>query len=117
VRGDHGAAWHAGVVDNPTATLVTTTYRGINPNYWAVGIEHEGMSGDPFPETQYAATLWLHKQILSEFPGIVVDADHLIPHHTINAGHAGCPGSTFPLGRLLADLQSWAVEVHRGNSA
>jgi len=95
-----------------TKTFVAEGFGAHN----SVGIEHEGMSGDPFPETQYAATLWLHKQILSEFPGILIDADHLIPHHAINAGHAGCPGSTFPLGRLLADLQTWAAEVHRGSS-
>jgi len=105
-------AWHAGVVDQPTAPFVLR-YPDVNPNYLTVGVEHEGYSGDPFGEDQYAATLWVHQQVLLEGPPVVaitaVTADELIPHHAINALHAGCPGPTFPLARLLADLQAWTT--------
>lgn len=99
-------AWHAGEVKNPTARLVLER-ASTNPNLWAIGVEHEGHSGDALTDAQYEATLWLHKQLLVEFPRIVLDRDHLILHHEIDANHGGCPGQGFPIDRLLADLRSW----------
>jgi N-acetyl-anhydromuramyl-L-alanine amidase AmpD len=96
------SAWHAGVVVNATAPLVLE-HSGVNPNLWSIGIEHEGRSGDTLTDAQYAASLWLCRDLVKTF-AIQVDQKFFIPHHTINAQHAGCPGTGFPLDRLLGDL-------------
>jgi len=99
---DGDEAWHSGVVNAPTAAIVLAR-PGVDPNWYTIGIEHEGMSGDALTEEQYQATLWLHKALIGAY-GIAADPDHIIGHHTINADHAGCPGSGFPWARLLGDL-------------
>ena len=101
-------AWHAGEVVDPVANLVTTVHPGVNPNLYTVGIEHEGYSGDPPAEAQYTASLWLCEQVLQEFDTINVDRDHILLHHEIDANHSGCPGSAFPIDRLMADLIAWS---------
>jgi len=99
-------AWHAGEVIEPTAKLVTTVHPGVNPNLWTVGVEHEGMSGDPLTEPQYQASLWLLRQIRQQWRGIPADRDHILLHHEINARHAQCPGSGFPIARFMEDLST-----------
>jgi len=96
------SAWHAGVVVDPTAPLVLE-HPDVNPNLWSIGIEHEGMSGDTLTNAQYAASQWLCQDLVKTF-AIPADPKFFIPHHTINAKHAGCPGTGFPLERLLEDL-------------
>lgn len=96
------SAWHAGEVVNPTAPLLLEQ-PNVNPNLWSIGIEHEGMSGDALTSAQYATSLWLCQDLVKTF-AIPVDPKFFIPHHTINAQHAGCPGAGFPLDRLLGDL-------------
>lgn len=96
-------AWHCGVVDHPTAYLVTTTYPGVNPNKYTIGIEHEGQSGDKLTDVQYASTLWLSFTLTQTYM-IPVVKDHLIQHCEINADHAGCPGTGFPMAQLMLDL-------------
>ena len=104
-------AWACGVVDHPTATCVLAWFPNVNPNKYTVSIEHEGYPGDTMPEPQYQSTLWLHQQIIGEI-GAPVDDDHIIPHSSINADHAQCPGPTFPWARLFSDLHAWQARAH-----
>ena len=99
---DQDTAWHAGVIFRPSAALVLARPT-VNPNLYTIGIEHEGFSGDPMPEAQFQATLWLHIQLKVAF-NLVIDADHILAHSTINADHAGCPGPTFPWDRLFGSM-------------
>src|SRR6185437_10548693 len=52
---EHDTAFHAGTVVSPTWTGIRP---GVNPNYYTVGIEHEGKAEDPWPwpEAQLATS-------------------------------------------------------------
>lgn len=88
--GDGG--YHAGVVNNPTWKL----YSGTNPNWMTIGIEHEGFSGEPFPDAQINASAKLTRWIL-DYIGQPADRDHVIGHYEIDAiNRPNDPGPTFP---------------------
>jgi N-acetyl-anhydromuramyl-L-alanine amidase AmpD len=94
-------AWHAGNVKNPSWPLLI---EGVNPNFYTVGIEHEGQSGDVMPEAQFEATLQLHRWLIGEL-GIEAEPDAIIGHYRIDSvNKANCPGLTFPWERLLREL-------------
>ncbi len=103
------SAWTNGIVNRPdmnVSWLVDAIRRGINPNTLTIGIEHEGVSGQSFTETQYQATLWLHRRLIQQY-GIQPTRQYLIGHSQIDGvNRAYCPGSAFPWSRLLGDLQS-----------
>lgn len=94
-------AFHAGTVDRPSWKGLKP---GINPNFYTVGLEHEGLSGGayPWPDAQLAASLALARQIAARW-GIPLDADHIVPHHEIRAGKT-CPGANFDLGDYVRRL-------------
>ena len=106
---DVNTAWHGGIVNKPSWRL----YEQIrfNPNRWTIGIEHEDYDGDGelgLTEAQYQATLWLHKQLISEY-NIPVDAEHIVGHYRIDAvRRPNCPGPNFPWNRLFNDLKGGA---------
>lgn len=98
---DEDTAWHAGAVNKPSWPL----YDGTNPNYYTIGIEHEGQPGEALTEEQYQATLWLHKQLIARW-GIPMDRDHIIGHYRIDSvNRPNCPGNGFPWERLFSDLE------------
>jgi len=102
-------AWHAGIVQNPSSRLVLQDMKGVNPNAFSIGVEHEGQSGDQFTEVQYQSTLWLHTQIIAKY-GIIIDREHIIGHYQVDSvDRAYCPGSGFPWDRLMVDLISHFV--------
>ena len=111
---DTDTAWHAGAVNKPSWPL----YDGTNPNYYTLGIEHEGQPGDELTEEQYQATLWLHRQLIAKW-GIPVDRDHIIGHYRIDSvNRPNCPGSGFPWDKLFNDLkggstvpEEWEIKV------
>lgn len=108
VRTD-SAAWCNGIMDKPNMAIgwiAECFNRNINPNLRSIGIEHEGLSGQPMPEAQYQATLALQKWIVATY-GVKVDSQHIVRHADIDSvNRKYCPGSGFPMARLLADLAS-----------
>lgn len=95
-------AWANGSVNQPNWPLLIS---GVNPNYYTVSIEHEGLSGSKMPEAQYQATLALHRWLI-ETLGIPVTRDNIIGHNRIDSvNRARCPGTEFPWERLFNDLQ------------
>ena len=94
-------ARHAGIVKNPSWPLLI---EGVNPNYYTIGIEHEGYPGDEFTEAQFQATLALHKWLIALYK-LPVSENTIIGHYRINSVDKGnCPGPTFPWKRLFANL-------------
>jgi hypothetical protein len=92
-------AWHAGEVNRPSWAL----YDGSNPNYYCLGIEHEGFDGT-LTEAQYQSSLALTRELISKY-GIPADNNHLIGHYRIDSvRRPNCPGPRFPWARLFADL-------------
>lgn len=96
------AAWHAGHVRKPSWNLLIPD---ANPNYYTIGIEHEGQPGDIMTEEQFQATLSLHKWLIKEY-GLAVTNDTIIGHYRIDSVQkANCPGPSFPWERLFEELK------------
>jgi N-acetylmuramoyl-L-alanine amidase len=89
-------AFHAGIVVNPTWALLKPK---INPNFYTVGIEHEGRPDDVWPDTQLSASALLLKEITERWK-IPLDGAHVIRHHQIRASKT-CPGNWLHIGELL----------------
>jgi N-acetylmuramoyl-L-alanine amidase len=89
-------AFHAGIVVNPTWALLKPR---VNPNFYTVGIEHEGRPDDVWPEAQLSASAALIGQIAARW-GIPLDDSHVIRHHQIRASKT-CPGNWLQIGELL----------------
>jgi N-acetylmuramoyl-L-alanine amidase len=93
---EHDTAFHAGIVVNPTWALLKP---GVNPNFYTIGIEHEGRPDDVWPEAQLSASANLIGEIAARW-GIPLDDSHVIRHHQIRASKT-CPGNWLEIGELL----------------
>jgi hypothetical protein len=89
-------AFHAGIVVNPTWALLKP---GVNPNFYTIGIEHEGRPDDVWPEAQLSASATLIGQIGARW-GIPLDDSHVIRHRQIRASKT-CPGNWLQISELL----------------
>jgi hypothetical protein len=100
-------AWANGILEQPDLSLpwlAECAARQINPNTRTISIEHEGDGVEAMPESQYQATLALHRFLLAA-AAIPADRQHIIGHCQITGRQrANCPGKSFPWARLLADL-------------
>lgn len=94
------SAYGNGIVANPTWKYATPG----NPNEKTVSIEHEGFTGEPWPEAQYQASKKLTDWILGRAL-MPANTDTIIGHYRIDSvNRAQCPGSGWPIARLLAEL-------------
>jgi N-acetylmuramoyl-L-alanine amidase CwlA len=93
---ENDTAFHAGIVVNPTWPLLKPR---VNPNFYTIGIEHEGRAGDMWPEAQLAASAALIGQIAARWK-VALDELHVIRHHQIRASKT-CPGNWLQIGMLL----------------
>src|SRR5208282_4246667 len=93
---ENDTAFHAGIVVNPTWSLLKPR---INPNFYTIGVEHEGRPDDIWPEAQLAASASLIGQIIARW-GIPLDDSHIIRHHQIRASKT-CPGNWLEIDELL----------------
>src|SRR5258705_2539416 len=89
-------AFHAGIVVNPTWALLKPR---VNPNFYTIGIEHEGRPDDLWTEAQLSASAALIGQIVARW-GIPLDDVQVIRHHQIRASKT-CPGNWLQIGELL----------------
>lgn len=104
--GDGNIAWHAGIAPPCIwSDESKNRHRGVNPNAYSIGIEHEGYDdGKLWPDAQVTVSAGLVADIARRY-GFPVDAAHVVGHHTIYAGHS-CPGRACPLDRIIALAQS-----------
>ena len=87
-------AFHAGTVDRPEWKLIKRMGEGgrvINPNYYTIGVEHEGHGAEAWPQAMLEASLELVANIVRRW-NIPADADHIIPHRDIRKSKPMCPG-------------------------
>ncbi len=96
------SAWHAGRVNAPVWRLIKHTSSGgfINPNYYTIGIEHEGEDDSDWTDEMYASSSSLIKAISNRWH-IPLDRDHIIGHHEIYSLKT-CPGDKVDLNKLIA---------------
>lgn len=100
-------AWHAGRLDStpPTWPLLP---QGGNPNDYAVGIEHEGFSGQPWPWAQVEASIRVQRWLFEEL-GLEPSEDTVIGHYmTAPESRRHDPGSGWPRERILGALRTLA---------
>lgn len=90
-------AFHAGIVVRPTWRLIDPK---VNPNFYTMGIEHEGQPQDAWPDEQYQASAALVREIAGRWK-IPLDRDHVIMHREIRASKT-CPGSA-DIDRLIRE--------------
>ena len=88
VKEEH-SAYHAGRINNPSASLVISR-PGINPNNYSIGIEHEGTAVSVWPDTMYEDSARLVAEIAKRH-NIPLDRVHVVGHHEIYAPKS-CPG-------------------------
>jgi hypothetical protein len=105
------SAWHAGRVFTPGWQLIQPAGNGMyyNPNYYTIGIEHEGDERTDWSAATYAASSELIRGISSRW-NIPLDRNHVIGHHEIYAKKA-CPGNRVDLLRLISLASTPGVPV------
>lgn len=102
-------AFHAGNIDKPDWTGLkpgSTPGTFINPNFYTIGIEHEGFADDQWPDTQLAASAALVGEIAQRW-SIPLDQDHVIRHHQIRFLKS-CPGNVITIPTILARIPAGA---------
>lgn len=92
---EEDAAWHAGVVRNPTWVLLK---KGVNPNWYTIGVCFEGFADTEPTELQYTSGRALIQDICKR-NNIPINSDRIVPHRMIN-GAKTCPGKV-NLSKLL----------------
>jgi N-acetylmuramoyl-L-alanine amidase len=96
-------AFHAGIVDRPSWTLLKP---GVNPNFYTIGVEHEGTADVawPWPTAQLNASATLVREILTRWR-IPVELERIVPHHMIRASKP-CPGDNFERAAYFAAVEA-----------
>jgi N-acetylmuramoyl-L-alanine amidase len=98
-------AFHAGNIDRPSWTGLkpgATPGTFINPNFYTIGIEHEGFADDAWPDTQLATSAALVAEIAQRWK-IPLDEDHVIRHHQIRFMKS-CPGNVIKIADILGRI-------------
>ena len=96
------AAWHAGRVARPAWKGLIPAGGGkwINPNFYTIGVEHEGNEQSEWTDAMYAASAALVRDICGRY-GLPLDRNHVIGHHEIYAEKT-CPGFKVDLNKIIA---------------
>lgn len=116
---EEDTAYHAGVVVQPTWPLMeqrkTATGAYINPNYYTVGIEHEGSADDDWTDAMYAASGSLLRALSQKYePLKVLSRANVVMHREIRANKL-CPGTKVDMQRLIAEaMRPPANEISPG---
>ncbi len=105
-------AFHAGNIDKPAWSGLkpgSTPGTFINPNFYTIGIEHEGFADDQWPDTQLATSAALVGEIARRW-NIPLDENHVIRHHQIRFLKS-CPGDVITIPAILARIPAAAPVV------
>ena len=96
------SAWHAGRVNAPSWSLIKAAGNGIyiNPNYYTIGIEHEGDENTIWSDATYQASSAMIRDIAQRW-NIPIDREHIIGHHEIYSIKA-CPGNKVDFEKLIS---------------
>ena len=115
-------AWGNGLPNEriPKAAAVIVKSRpGINPNWYSVSIEHEGIFAETKGELttpQLQATIMLHAYIIDYVKDhfnitIPVDRGHILGHFEIDpVRKPNCPGGLFPFNTIIQKLGGISVD-------
>jgi len=98
-------AWHAGRRYNPTWNLIKDT---PNPNFYTIGIEHEGEADTPWSDAMLGTSTRLVMEICNRW-SIPIDRDHVIGHREIYARKT-CPGTWIDLDDYVTRARQLALD-------
>jgi N-acetylmuramoyl-L-alanine amidase len=106
------SAWHAGRINAPSWSLIKSGGNGlfVNPNFYTIGIEHEGSDQTDWTDATYQSSSALIADISRRW-NIPLDRDHIIGHHQIYSLKT-CPGFKVDLNKLIS-LASGSQEAGR----
>jgi hypothetical protein len=81
----------------------------VNPNFYTVGIEHEGRADDPWPwpDAQLNASAALIAEIARRW-SFPLDPEHVTTHHSIRASKT-CPGEKVAIQEILSRINPAAA--------
>lgn len=105
------ASWHfsilkSGEVAQHYPLEYITWHGGMTANFFHVGIEHEGVAGEPLTEAQYQGTLAISHALRTMCPTIGRQPPdrriNLREHNEFMA--TACPSGRIPWDRLIGDL-------------
>jgi len=98
---ENDTAWHAGRVNAPSWNLIKPAGNGLfrNPNYYTIGIEHEGNENSDWTDAMYESSSSLVAEIARRWD-IPIDRNHIIGHHEIYSLKT-CPGFKVDLSKLV----------------
>jgi N-acetylmuramoyl-L-alanine amidase CwlA len=99
-------AFHAGTVDRPSWPLIKPGQKPdtfINPNFYTIGIEHEGFADDQWPAAQLDTSAALVNEIAQRWE-IELDEEHVIRHHQIRFAKS-CPGNVIKISDILERIE------------
>lgn len=99
---ENDSAWHAGRVNAPTWPLIKSAGNGlfVNPNYYTIGIEHEGDETTNWSDATYQSSSAMIRDIAQRW-NIPIDRQHIIGHHEIYSVKA-CPGNKVDFNKLIS---------------
>jgi N-acetylmuramoyl-L-alanine amidase len=100
---EQDTAFHAGVVHKPTWSGLRRNPDGtfVNPNFYTIGIEHEGRANDPWSDEMYKASSELIEDIMSRHPKLSPLTRANVIHHREIRSNKTCPGTQADIGRLV----------------
>jgi hypothetical protein len=96
---EEDTAFHAGEVVEPSAPYVKDTKRGINPNRYTIGIEHEGVAETPWTLAMFESSAQLIAEIAGRW-SIPVTRERVLMHREIKAIKS-CPGTWLNINDLV----------------
>lgn len=99
---EEDTAWHAGRVNAPVAPIVLER-RGVNPNNYSIGIEHEGTGKEELAPDQRVSSLALIRAICLRHT-IPIDRRHIVGHREIFSFKT-CPGK-IDVDRLVREART-----------
>lgn len=114
-------AWANGLtsgIENATAELVLKRGGSINPNWYSVSIEHEGIWSETqgkLTSEQFEATKELHRYIIEYIKdkyGYVIEPSRktIIGHFEIDRKQRpNCPGQLFPFREIIDYLNNYGL--------
>ncbi len=108
-------AWANGISTSNLhiATASIVQEKGVNPNWYSVSIEHEGIYSETHGQLtnqQLEATIWLHgyiREYVKEKWNVDISADreHILGHYQINPiQKPHCPGDEYPFDTVISAL-------------
>lgn len=109
-------AWHAGRVNAPSWPLIKQAGNSlyINPNFYTIGIEHEGNENSEWNDAMYASSSEMIKLICNRW-NIPIDRRHIVGHHEIYSLKT-CPGHKVDLNKLIALASGSPVVDNNGDN-